>query len=198
MHVTLDHPNIVHFVGFCLDPPCLAVEFCHQGSIEELLRTAVTRAASPIATLTWQRLLALGADAAAGMQYLHSQSPVVVHGDLKSSNLLITSDWSVRVSDIGIRRLVDAAGPSVKNGAPNGIRRSPSPRWMAPEVMQGRRVTPAADVYSFGVIMWELLTWQMPWSNVKPWSVSEPLLKQSILTGPFLYPHYDAPDAYGA
>ena len=48
-------------------------------------------------------------------------------------------------------------------------------RWMAPEVLAGKRYDCAADMYSFGIILWELLTWQIPWEDLGPWQV-KPLL----------------------
>ena len=48
-------------------------------------------------------------------------------------------------------------------------------RWMAPEVLAGKRYDCAADVYSFGIILWELLTWQIPWEDLGPWQVLPPL-----------------------
>ena len=120
------------------------------------------------------------------MLYLHTRSPPIIHRDLKSPNLLVDEAWRVRVSDFNLSKyLTDASRSSSmaamnprwaarrlwQDGRPRLLEReapvlraeaAPCPavrrRWLAPEVMQGQQAGPAADVFSFGVVMWELLT----------------------------------------
>jgi serine/threonine protein kinase len=54
-----------------------------------------------------------------------------------------------------------------------------NPRWLAPEVLSGKSYTFAADVYSFGVILWEMLTWQVPWHDMGPWQVTPNMMCSS-------------------
>ena len=56
-----------------------------------------------------------------------------------------------------------------------------NPRWLAPEILSGRGYTFSSDVFSFGVIMWEFLTWQIPWHDCGPWQVHSPLCLLRLL-----------------
>lgn len=93
--------------------------------------------------------IALGA--ARGIEYLHSQGPNVSHGNIKSSNILLTKSYEARLSDFGLAHLV---GPSSTPTRVVGYR--------APEVTDPRKVSQKADVYSFGVLLLELLTGKAP------------------------------------
>jgi serine/threonine protein kinase len=83
-------------MGFCLDPPCIASEYCARGSLLDVLRAA---AADPgaAAALTWRRTLDMALGGATGMLHLHTRSPQVIHRDLKSPNLLVDDNWRVKV-----------------------------------------------------------------------------------------------------
>lgn len=93
--------------------------------------------------------IALGA--ALGIEYLHSQSPLVSHGNIKSSNILLTKSHEARVSDFCLAHLVGT--PSTSNRVAG---------YRAPEVTDPRKVSQKADVYSYGVLLLELLTGKPP------------------------------------
>jgi len=157
----LRHPNVALMVGYCMNPPCVALEYASRGSLFDVLQKGNTDSVMT-AELTWQRRLAMAADAAAGMLHLHTRDPPILHRDLKSPNLLVSGDWTVKVADMGLSKLVDEAtqgSTATTGGASN-------PRWLAPEVLSGDNSTAASDVFSFGVVMWELLTWKLPWSDL--------------------------------
>jgi serine/threonine protein kinase len=144
------------------------MELCARGSVFDVLRRGRTDAVVA-RELTWARRVRMAADAAAGMLHLHTRSPQVLHLDLKSPNLLVASDWTVKVGDVGVSKLVDEATwscpdaesvPTTGGGA--------NPRWVAPELFAGEDHTAAADVYAFGMVLYELLTWRMPWHEVSP------------------------------
>ncbi|PRW33836.1 Serine threonine- kinase CTR1 [Chlorella sorokiniana] len=173
---SLRHPHIVQFVAICRDPPCIVTEFCAHGSLAEVLAKARSDPAMA-AHLTWARRLAMAADAAAGMLYLHTRTPSpVVHRDLKSPNLLVDASWTV--TDFGIARIVEDAAHS------GGSMAAMNPRWLAPELMQGHRATPASDVYAFSVVLHELLTWQLPWGSTNPWQLVNHVLSGGRLEVP--------------
>ncbi|XP_021909098.1 probable serine/threonine-protein kinase SIS8 isoform X2 [Carica papaya] len=132
----LRHPNVVLFMGAVTRPPNLSIvtEFLPRGSLYRLLHR-------PNNQLDERRRLRMALDAARGMNYLHSCSPVIVHRDLKSPNLLVDKNWVVKAE------------------------------WMAPEVLRNEPSDEKCDVYSFGVILWELSTMQQPWGGMNPMQV---------------------------
>jgi len=155
-------------MGFCARPPAIATEFCARGSVGELLEKGIKDLGSPSAQeLTWTRRLRMAQDAAAGMLHLHTRSQPLVHRDLKSFNLLVATDWTVKVADFGLSKLAEDAASRSKASTMMNI----NPRWMAPELLQGKPATPASDVYAFGLVLWELMTWKTPWHEVPPFTV---------------------------
>ena len=174
---SLRHPNVVGFLGFCLAPPALATEFCARGSLYSLLRAAAAAEGGAEAReLTWARRAALARDAAAGMLHLHSRRPAIVHRDLKSPNLLVAADWTVKVADVGLSKIVEDAAASNAHSTAANI----NPRWLAPEIFGGSSASPATDVYSFGLVLWELLTWELPWASANAFAVSALLCPISL------------------
>ena len=93
------------------------------------------------------------------MAYLHSKH--VIHRDLKSANLLIDATGRLAVSDFGLARVSLAAQACLT--AETG-----SYRWMAPEVMRHEPYGPSADVYSFAIVAWEMLTYLVPFQELSP------------------------------
>lgn len=188
---SLRHPNIVQFLAVCLLPPAIVTEWCVRGSLFGVLK-AYNGDKELARQLPWGRRLSMAFDAAKGMLYLHNNRPVpVIHRDLKSPNLLIANDWTVKVADFNLSRLADehaadkTDGTVGSNGTGNGnggvgissssggggggggTATGPSqPRWLAPECMRNEPFTAASDVFSFAVVMWELLTGNIPWGDV--------------------------------
>ena len=101
--------------------------------------------------MNWEIRSGIALGAARGIEYLHAQGAGVSHGNIKSSNILLTKAYAARVSDFGLAHLV---GPSATPNRVAGYR--------APEVTDPRRVSQKADVYSFGVLVLELLTGKPP------------------------------------
>lgn len=99
-----------------------------------------------------------------GMCYLHSFKPPIIHRDLKSPNLLVDKDWTVKVCDFGLSR--------VKAGTLAPWSRAGTPEWMAPEVLRNEPSNESCDVYSFGVILYELITRKEPWLEINAMQVS--------------------------
>jgi serine/threonine-protein kinase CTR1 len=102
----------------------------------------------------------MAADAARGMAYLHHKDRRIVHRDLKSMNLLVFGNWAVKVADFGIFREQHATFLSTQSSAG-------SPAWLAPEILRGERTSEKVDIYSYGVILWEIVTLQKPWAEIK-------------------------------
>ncbi|KAL6181844.1 hypothetical protein ACLB2K_048493 [Fragaria x ananassa] len=150
----LQHPNILTFVGACKKPPvfCIITEYLSGGSLRKYLHQQEPH------SLPLSLVLKLALDIARGMQYLHSQG--ILHRDLKSENLLLGEDMSVKVADFGISCLESQCGSA------KGF--TGTYRWMAPEMIKERHHTKKVDVYSFGIVLWELLTALTPFDNMTP------------------------------
>ncbi|PRW05763.1 Purple acid phosphatase 18 [Chlorella sorokiniana] len=174
---SLRHPNIVNFFGICHDPPCIVTEYAAYGSLAELLARA--RAEPAVAeALTWPRRLAMLITAATGMLYLHNRpAGAIVHRDLKSPNLLVDQAWNCKVTDFNLSRILEDTTQGSSMAAMN-------PRWLAPEVMQGQRATRASDVFSFSVVMWEMLTLDVPYGSGNPWQLVSHVLSGGRLDLP--------------
>lgn len=155
----LRHPNVVLFMGAVTRPPNLSIvtEFLHRGSLYRLIHR-------PNNQLDERRRLRMALDAARGMNYLHNCSPVIVHRDLKSPNLLVDKNWVVKVCDFGLSRMKHSTFLSSRSAAGTA-------EWMAPEVLRNEPSDEKSDVYSFGVILWELCTLQQPWGGMNPMQV---------------------------
>lgn len=150
--ITLRHPNICLMMGACTQPGNLMIimEFMSNGSAESLLYGKKGKT-----FIGFERKMQMALDCCKGMNWLHRMKPPFLHLDLKPANLLVDKNWTVKVADFGLSKIQgddDTAGGS--------------PFYMAPEVLLGRSVTPKADVYSFGVLLWELYTRKKPWSGV--------------------------------
>lgn len=115
------------------------------------------------------------------MAFLHCRTPAIIHANLKSCNLLVTRENRVKVSDVNVRQLVDV---DVNNQM--STLSAMSPHHMAPEVLLAghAELTPACDVYSYGVCLWELLTWQKPWDNKSPWAIVQLVTGGGVLAVP--------------
>ena len=144
---SLRHPNIVHAMGACIDPICLVTEFCTRGSLFGILHKKTLK-------LPWELRLKLGMDAARGMRFLHTHKPTIIHRDLKSLNLLVDEQWTLKVTDFGLSRFKSQQLMTGQCG---------TFQWMAPEVVASQSYTEKADVYSFGVNLWELWTRKVPY-----------------------------------
>ncbi|XP_010251265.1 PREDICTED: serine/threonine-protein kinase HT1-like [Nelumbo nucifera] len=150
----LRHPNIVTFVGACKKPPvfCIITEYLAGGSLRKYLHQQEPYSV-PI-----DLVLKLALDIARGMHYLHSKG--IIHRDLKSENLLLGEDMCVKVADFGISCLESQCG--------SGKGFTGTYRWMAPEMIKEKKHTKKVDVYSFGMVLWELLTALTPFQDMTP------------------------------
>ncbi|PIA49567.1 hypothetical protein AQUCO_01300394v1 [Aquilegia coerulea] len=155
----LRHPNVLLFMGAVYSPEQLAIvtEFLPRGSLFKTLHRNSQ-------ALDIRRRLRMSLDVARGMNYLHHRNPPIIHRDLKSSNLLVDRNWTVKVGDFGLSKWKNATYLTAKSGRG-------TPQWMAPEVLRNEPSNEKSDVYSFGVILWELFTQLIPWSELNPLQV---------------------------
>lgn len=152
MLANLKHPNVVRFIGGCRKPMvwCIVTEYAKGGSVRQFLMKRQNRSV-PLKLAVKQAL-----DVARGMAYVHELG--FIHRDLKSDNLLIFADKSIKIADFGVARIVvQTEGMTPETG---------TYRWMAPEMIQHRPYTQKVDVYSFGIVLWELITGMLPFANM--------------------------------
>ncbi|EFA74566.1 SH2 domain-containing protein [Heterostelium album PN500] len=153
------HPNVVLFLGACTQAGKMQIvtELC-QTDLERLLHNDRTKQ-----EFSLFRRMQMAKDAALGMNWLHGITRIV-HNDLKTANLLIDSNLRVKVTDFGFSQIKE--GEEFQDKAAKG-----TPLWMAPEVMMGNPYNEKADVYSFGIILWEILTKEAPYSHHKDYDI---------------------------
>ncbi|MCO5593145.1 hypothetical protein L7F22_047151 [Adiantum nelumboides] len=150
----LHHPNVVEFVSACKKPPvfCVITEYLPGGSLKKFLHKSEPH------SLSIERVASMAIDTARGMEYLHSQG--IIHRDLKSDNLIMTEDLHIKVADFGVSCL--------ENHKDNMKGYTGTYRWMAPEMIKERPCSRKVDVYSFGIVLWELLTCLTPYEDMTP------------------------------
>ncbi|KAM9250290.1 LOW QUALITY PROTEIN: interleukin-1 receptor-associated kinase 1 [Cariama cristata] len=149
------HPNIVELSGVCAEGGhfCLVYVFMPNGSLEQRLG-----AQCPHPPLTWGQRLHVLLGTARALQFLHRDRPALVHGDVKSSNVLLDAGLSPRLSDFGLARAPRGGGGG-RSGTLGGSRTLQGTlAYLPPEYLQGGALTPALDTYSFGVVVLEALT----------------------------------------
>jgi hypothetical protein len=149
---SLSHPNIVTVHEYFEHDgvPFIAMEYLSQGSLRPY-----------VGTLTLAQIAGVLEGVLAGLA--HGQSHSVVHRDLKPENLLVTADGRVKIADFGVARAyADAVTRPVVTAVGTTIG---TPAYMAPEQALGREVGPAADLYSLGIVAWELLIGRVPFEE---------------------------------
>jgi len=163
----VQHPNLVGLIGICSIAPPLRVvtEYCSGGCCFELLHNQEE------IVLSLYQQCKMCQDVAKAMEYLHKFNPPIIHRDLKSLNLLLTNPvenetsmpW-VKVSDFGLARMKDTAGTdwgkmTIAAGTCH---------WMAPEVFSGNHYDLKVDVYSYSMILFEILCREIPFEEAEP------------------------------
>lgn len=144
----LRHPYIVTIMGAVThgDEPLLVMECMANGSLYDLLHNDTLQLDSEL-------VLPMLRDILQGMRFLHAATVPIIHGDLKSANVLVDSNFRAKVSDFGLSQ-------KRKSGHIG------TPYWMAPELLDGGDVSTASDVYAFGVTFWELMTRKSPYADI--------------------------------
>ena len=159
----LRHPNILLYMGASTKGPDFFVvtEYCENGNLFEQLHL------NRNFKLTWEEVRRIALEIAYGVNYLHSYNPPILHRDLKSMNVLLDSNYQVKLADFGNTKLLDVQMTKQKGTF----------QWMAPEVIKGNVYTEKSDVYSFGIIMNELATRTPPYQGVDKKEVARKVAK---------------------
>ncbi|XP_031284694.1 serine/threonine-protein kinase STY46-like isoform X2 [Pistacia vera] len=149
----VQHRNVVRFIGACTKPPhlCIVTEYMPGGSLYDYLHKNHN-------VLKLSQLLRFAIDVCKGMEYLHQNN--IIHRDLKTANLLMDTQKVIKVADFGVARFQSEGGIMT---AETGTY-----RWMAPEVINHQQYDQKADVFSFAIVLWELVTAKVPYDNMTP------------------------------
>lgn len=189
----MQHPNICLYMGACVDPPNRAIvtELAANGSLWDALRLPLkdpfvacdgktqvgwpmylyqpdarhgappgqrSMIVPPKYTWHWVLVKKVAIGMARGMAYLHGGEPPVLHRDLKSANILLDESYNPKVCDFGLSRLKAQERSMTGNCG--------TVQWMAPEVLANQAYNEKADVFSYGIICWELLSRQCPYEGM--------------------------------
>ncbi|CAD5333147.1 unnamed protein product [Arabidopsis thaliana] len=151
------HPNMVLLLGACPEYGCLVYEYMANGSLDDCL---FRRGNSPI--LSWQLRFRIASEIATGLHFLHQMKPEpLVHRDLKPGNILLDQHFVSKISDVGLARLVP---PSVADTATQYRMTSTAGTffYIDPEYQQTGMLGTKSDIYSFGIMLLQILTAKPP------------------------------------
>eukprot|EP01114_Cavostelium_apophysatum_P008118 TRINITY_DN2040_c0_g1_i2.p1 TRINITY_DN2040_c0_g1~~TRINITY_DN2040_c0_g1_i2.p1 ORF type:complete len:864 (-),score=185.58 TRINITY_DN2040_c0_g1_i2:130-2721(-) len=167
------HPNVCQLFGVCTTPTvCIVMELLPEGSLFDMIHNAQI-------DIDLDTALAFLKDVCSGMLHLHAEG--ILHLDLATRNLLMKSErssngtkYSVKISDFGMSSSLTTTESVYDVSA-----RSKFPiRWCAPEIASHRQVTKASDVWSFGVVAWEILERKFPYADMSNQEVIEAVFNQ--------------------
>ncbi len=161
----LRHKNVVQLYGACIEAerPCLVMEHLEKGSLYRVLHGSVAKTAAEktekVEPLTPEQQKQFALELARGLFYLHNQN--ILHCDLKSANILVGANNEIKIADFGLSKTKAASIASLN-------KTSQAIQWLAPECFKRDTVyTKAADVYSYGVILCEIVTGKKPFADCK-------------------------------
>jgi len=142
---TVRNNNVVRFYGASMKPRlCMVMEYCGRGSLFHVMK-------EPSTDLGWERAIGFCKEMCLGLQALHNNVPQILHRDLKTLNLLVNQEWRIKLCDFGLSRFA----------TPENLKTMQQMRgtfaYCDPEVYNGGIFCSASDIYSLGVILWEIV-----------------------------------------
>lgn len=183
----LDHPNVTKFIGASMGTTnlkipsksatsdshnslpsracCVVVEYLPGGTLKTFLIRNKRK------KLAFKVVIQIALDLARGLSYLHSKK--IVHRDVKTENMLIDANRSLKIADFGVAR-VEAQNPRDMTGETGTL------GYMAPEVLDGKPYNRKCDVYSFGICLWEIYCCDMPYPYLSFTDVSSAVVRQNL------------------
>ncbi|KDO29828.1 TKL protein kinase [Saprolegnia parasitica CBS 223.65] len=169
--LTLRHAHIIQLIGVVTDRVneiAVVLEYMDLGDLREMLMKK-----KPSPTFDWQSLKGTYAlHVAKGLAYLHGKNPPLIHRDIKARNILVDSQKGAKICDFGESRLRSYQETMTSNVG--------TARWIAPEVLLNDDYSEKADIYSFGVLLSELDTHDVPYSDV---NLDERVIVQRVAVG---------------
>jgi serine/threonine protein kinase len=151
------HKNVVGYIGITVPPQPLSIvqEFCHGGSLNTYL--AKNPNIEPKMIVKWLRGIALG------MLHLHAEK--IIHRDLATRNILLSESLEAKVSDFGMSRQANSDDDLLSQKTTSDV--GPL-KWMAPESIKEKIYSKKSDVWSYGVVIWEVYEKKTPWPDMNP------------------------------
>jgi serine/threonine protein kinase len=149
----IHHPNIVLYMGACTVDGELKI-------VTEKMETDLSTLLHSEKQLTLIQKMRIAKDCALGMAWLHGSQNPIIHHDLKPSNCLIDENMRVKISDFGFS-IIKPKGEFICSEVPKG-----TAIYMAPEISDGDEYDEKCDVYSFGIILWEIYTRTKPYNDI--------------------------------
>ncbi|CAH1251186.1 LRRIQ4 [Branchiostoma lanceolatum] len=160
--------HVISLLGVCLDPNfAIVMPYMENGSLAELLRDV---------DVPWALRWRMAHEISLGMTFLHCQNPQILHCDLKAENVLLDGDFHVKISDFGLSKW-KMESRVVTQTSPEGstITHAPPEYFLDINLIP----TPKFDVYSFGVLLWEIVTRTVPYGN----AVNSALIRLAVTSG---------------
>ncbi|KAI3448038.1 hypothetical protein Pfo_004703 [Paulownia fortunei] len=155
------HKNLVGLIGYCAEGAqrMLVYEYIDNGNLEQWLHGDV----GPVSPLTWEIRMKIAIGTARGLAYLHEGlEPKVVHRDVKSSNILLDRKWNPKVSDFGLAKLLGSEKSYVTTRVMGTF------GYVSPDYASTGMLNEGNDIYSFGVLLMEIITGRSPVDYSKP------------------------------
>lgn len=186
----LQHPCIVNLKGFSLQPSmAMVMEIVNHGDLHQFL-------ANKDLPLDWGLRLRIAWDIAKGLAFLHSTNPPLLHRDVKSPNILLanieaTSNVVAKIADFGLTGHIFTEKFAAQKARDREV---VNPVWLAPEIMREQPYATAADVYPYGIILWELYTRKHPFDEFNYEFMSD--MEKAIKDGTRPTIPEDCPDDY--
>eukprot|EP01116_Phalansterium_solitarium_P006676 TRINITY_DN1901_c0_g1_i1.p1 TRINITY_DN1901_c0_g1~~TRINITY_DN1901_c0_g1_i1.p1 ORF type:complete len:680 (+),score=273.03 TRINITY_DN1901_c0_g1_i1:364-2403(+) len=160
-------PNVLRFYGACVEPkPCLVMELCQLGSLYDILNNEKYE-------IGWPEVMRFAKEIAQAVHLLHSNEPQILHRDLKTMNFLVTDEWSLKVCDFGLSRFRSTTNIKTFTKLRGTM------CYCAPETFDALPYTTKSDIYSVGVMVWEMVyrcvyrKYQRPFEEFK--YISQPI-----------------------
>ncbi|KAL6614531.1 hypothetical protein ACP70R_036801 [Stipagrostis hirtigluma subsp. patula] len=162
----LNHPNVIKLVGACSSPPvfCIITEFLSGGSLRAFLHKLDHK------SLPLDKIISISLDIAHGMAYIHPQK--VVHRDVKPENIIFDGEFCPKIVDFGIACEEAYCDPLANDTG--------TFRWMAPEMMKRKPYGRKVDVYSFGLILWEMFSGSIPYEDLTPFQAAFAVFDKNV------------------
>lgn len=194
------HINIVNYIGLVLREMkptpdnagsrikyAIVSEYCPRGSLDELLY------GKRKTHISIRRKLLMLLDAARGLSHLHDDMISIIHRDLAARNLLVSADWTIKITDFGLSRFLkkkkEKAQESFVDITQNKTVHTDGPiKWMAPEAIMLQTYSRASDMWMFGITTWEIFHESPPYKGEDPVAVGVAVVKDKRRLAPLLPP----------